>query len=76
MNEMRAVGLHKIREPAGAADAGDGGDFFVPELALFNQLEYSASTEKSPQPGHHVGWSATISLRVRPGARRWRVLGR
>src|SRR5437899_2769178 len=27
-------------------------------------LKYSASTEKSPQPGHHVGWSATISFLV------------
>src|ERR1051326_265337 len=29
-------------------------------------LKYSASTEKSPQPGHHVGWSATISFLVNP----------
>src|SRR5208282_156899 len=29
-------------------------------------LKYSASTEKSPQPGHHVGWSAAISFFVRP----------
>src|ERR1700733_10355815 len=29
-------------------------------------LKYSASTEKSPQPGHHVGWSAAISFLVRP----------
>ena len=36
---MRAVRLHEIREPAGAADARDGGDFFVPHLALFNQFE-------------------------------------
>src|SRR5476649_2435201 len=27
-------------------------------------LKYSASTEKSPQPGHHVGWSAAISFLV------------
>src|SRR5580704_14129879 len=29
-------------------------------------LKYSASTEKSPQPGHHVGWSAAISFLVSP----------
>src|ERR1700679_1269460 len=29
-------------------------------------LKYSASTEKSPQPGHQVGWSAAISFLVRP----------
>src|SRR5271170_2942755 len=29
-------------------------------------LKYSASTEKSPQPGHHVGWSAASSFLVRP----------
>src|SRR5271170_5918640 len=29
-------------------------------------LKYSARTEKSPQPGHHVGWSAAISFLVRP----------
>src|SRR6185312_4923057 len=29
-------------------------------------LKYSASTEKSPQPGHHVGWSAAISFFVSP----------
>src|SRR5580704_4445594 len=29
-------------------------------------LKYSASTEKSPQPGHQVGWSAASSFLVRP----------
>ena len=36
---MRAVGLDEIREAAGATDARDGGDFLVPHLALFDQLE-------------------------------------
>src|ERR1051325_1051896 len=27
-------------------------------------LKYSASTEKSPQPGHQVGWSAAMSFLV------------
>ncbi len=39
MDVMHAVGLDEIRKPAGAADAGDGGDFLVPQLALFDQLE-------------------------------------
>ena len=39
MDIMRAVCLHEIRKAAGATDAGDGGDFFVVHLALFNQLE-------------------------------------
>ena len=29
----------KYGKPAGAADAGDGGDLLVPHLALFDQLE-------------------------------------
>src|SRR5205809_7062058 len=29
-------------------------------------LKYSASTEKSPQPGHQVGWSAASSFFVNP----------
>src|ERR1017187_6416554 len=41
--------------------------FSCHSLRFSISLKYSASTEKSPQPGHHVGWSATISLRVRPG---------
>src|ERR1035437_1672269 len=40
--------------------------FSCHSLRFSISLKYSASTEKSPQPGHHVGWSATISLRVRP----------
>src|ERR1039457_6469246 len=41
--------------------------FSCHSLRFSISLKYSASTEKSPQPGHHVGWSATISFRVRPG---------
>src|SRR5271155_5842886 len=36
---MRTVRLDEIWKPAGAADTRDGRDFFVPQLALFNQLE-------------------------------------
>ena len=39
MNIMRAVGLDEIRKPARAANARDGRDLLVPELALFDQLE-------------------------------------
>src|ERR1017187_7878754 len=35
-------------------------------LRFSMSLKYNASTEKSPQPGHHVGWSAAISFFVRP----------
>src|SRR5271156_5267987 len=35
-------------------------------LRFSMSLKYSASTEKSPQPGHHVGWSAAISFLVSP----------
>src|ERR1017187_8275301 len=41
--------------------------FSCHSLRFSISLKYRARTEKSPQPGHHVGWSATISLRVRPG---------
>ena len=39
VNVMGAVGLDKIRKPARATDAGDGGYFLVPHLALFDELE-------------------------------------
>ena len=52
---MHAVRLDEIRKPAGAADARDGGDFSCHSLRFSISLKYSASTEKSPQPGHHVG---------------------
>src|ERR1035438_8125302 len=38
--------------------------FSCHSLRFSISLKYSASTEKSPQPGHHVGWSATMSFRV------------
>src|SRR5580693_7896550 len=40
--------------------------FSCHSLRFSISLKYSASTEKSPQPGHHVGWSADISFLVRP----------
>src|SRR6516162_10330418 len=40
--------------------------FSCHSLRFSINLKYSASTEKSPQPGHHVGWSAAISFFVRP----------
>ena len=39
VNVVHAVRLHEIREAAGAADAGNGGDLLVPQLALLDQLE-------------------------------------
>src|SRR5580704_10044445 len=40
--------------------------FSCTNLRFSISLKYSARTEKSPQPGHHVGWSAAISFLVRP----------
>src|SRR5215475_3917371 len=40
--------------------------FSCHNLRFSISLKYNASTEKSPQPGHHVGWSAAISFLVRP----------
>src|ERR1041384_3064499 len=40
--------------------------FSCQSLRFSMSLKYSASTEKSPQPGHHVGWSAASSFFVRP----------
>ena len=36
---VRAVGLHKIREPATAADTGHGGKFLVMQAAVLDELE-------------------------------------
>ena len=55
---MRAVRLDEIRKAAGAADAGDGGDFLVPELALFDQLEIKrehGEIAAAGAPGRMVG---------------------
>src|ERR1017187_9646667 len=40
--------------------------FSCRSLRFSISLKYSASTEKSPQPGHHVGWSAATSFLVSP----------
>src|ERR1039457_7218824 len=40
--------------------------FSCRSLRFSINLKYNASTEKSPQPGHHVGWSAATSFLVRP----------
>ena len=39
VNVMHAVRLNEIREAARTTDAGDGGDFLVPEFALLDQFE-------------------------------------
>jgi len=51
VNIMCAVGLHEIRKTAGAADASDGGDFLVPHLALFDQLEIKGKHGKVAAAG-------------------------
>lgn len=37
VNEMDPMPLDEIREPAGAANPGDGGDFLVPQFAFFDR---------------------------------------
>src|SRR5439155_16397608 len=58
VNIMGAVGLNEIRKAAGAANAGDGGDFFVPKLSLFDQFEIKGEHREIPAtrtPGRMVG---------------------
>ena len=64
VDEMRAVAVDEIREARGAADAGEGDDLLVLDLAFLDELVIEASTAKSPQPGHHVGWSAVMAFLV------------
>src|SRR5262245_61063883 len=39
MDKMRTVRLHKVGKATGTANPGNGGDLFVPELPLFNELK-------------------------------------
>ena len=64
MDEVRAVAVHEIGEARRTTDPGEGDDLFVIDLALFQNLVEDASTAKSPQPGHHVGWSAVMAFFV------------
>ena len=69
---MRAVGLHEIRKPAGAADAGDGGDLLVPELALLDQLEVKrqhGEIAAAGTPGGMVGGDFLLGQRLAFGGR-------
>ena len=76
VNVVRAVGLHEIREPAGAADAGDGGDLLLPQLALLDQLEVerehgeiaAAGTPGRDDRRRFPSWSAAC-VRRRAGRR-------
>jgi hypothetical protein len=55
---MRAMGLDKIRETAGAADTGHSSDFLVPDLALLDQLEVKRQDGKitaTGAPGGMIG---------------------
>ncbi len=58
MDIMCAMSLNEIGEPAGATDAGNGGDFLMPNLALFNQFEVKRQNRKitaARTPGRVVG---------------------
>ena len=77
MQEVRAVRLHEIREPAGTADAGNGGDLLMPQLALFNQLEIQRQHREiaaAGTPSRMVG--DDFFSGQRPCVRRWRAGGR
>jgi len=51
MNIVRAVTLHEVRKPARAADAGNGGDLFLPEAAFLDQLEVQREHRKITATG-------------------------
>ena len=82
MNEMGAVGLDKIGEPAGTTDAGHGGDLFLPQFALLNQFEIEGQNGKvaaTRAPGGMVGRDFLFGQRLAFGfrqARRRRQDGR
>ena len=48
MNVVRTIGLNKVGKPARATDAGDGGDFLLPKLSLFNEFEIKGEDGKVP----------------------------
>src|SRR5450432_1576021 len=51
MDIMRTVRLHEIGKAAGAADARNGGDLFVPNFPLLNQLEIKREDGKVAAAG-------------------------
>src|SRR5205085_575711 len=58
MKVMHAMGLDEIRKPARTANAGNGGNLFMPKLALFDQLEIEGENRKvaaARAPGGVVG---------------------
>ena len=70
VDEVGAVSLDEIREPARAADAGDGGDLLVPEAALLDQLEIErqhGEIAAARAPGRVVGGDFLLRQRLAVG---------
>ena len=58
VNVVHAVCLHKVREPAGAADAGHGGHVLVGDVPLLDQLVVDGEHGKitaARAPGRVIG---------------------
>src|ERR1039457_3818106 len=71
VNVVGAVGLHKIREPAGAANAGNGGKLLLPQLPRFDQLEVKREDGEitaAGTPGRMVGGDFLFRQRLAVGA--------
>src|SRR5262245_54667196 len=64
---MRSVGLDEIGEPARATDARDGGDFFVPDFAAFDEFEIEREDGEiatARAPGRVVGGHLLFGQRL------------
>ena len=79
MDIVRAVGLHEIREAARTADAGDGGELLLPQLALLDHLEVKrqhGEIAAAGTPGRMVGGDFLLGQRLAvSGGRRSGCLG-
>src|ERR1043165_5966838 len=67
MNVVSAMGLDEIGKPAGAANSRHGGNFFVPDLPLLNQLEIEGEDRKvaaARTPRWVIGGDILLSQRL------------
>ena len=74
---VHSVRLDEVGKAAGTTDAGDCGDFFVPDFSLFNQFEVKGEDGKiaaSRTPSRMVGGEfflfERLSIRIRQGRNR------
>ena len=64
---VRAISLHEIREAAGTADAGNGGELLLPELALLDHLKVKrehGEIATTRAPGGVVGGDFLLGQRL------------